>query len=232
MNWVLILVLLILLYNIMRGYRKGFLRIVYAMVSWIVVLLFVMWSKPYINSFLLEHTALYEKIEAHCEEKVRENAEKKAEEGMSNQNSELARLGINLPDAAINNIIEKASGATTDFLESSGVYTELAKALANFVVEGIAFFIALIGAGIVVHIISGILGIVSQIPILKGVNRFCGIFAGGIYGLLLVWLAFYIIALCSTSEIGSVMISYIYESDFLKFLYENNIVLTIILYYL
>ena len=32
MNWVLLLVLLILGYNIIRGYRKGFLRIVYSLV--------------------------------------------------------------------------------------------------------------------------------------------------------------------------------------------------------
>lgn len=38
MNWVLLLVLLILGYNIIRGYRKGFLRIVYSLVSWVIVL--------------------------------------------------------------------------------------------------------------------------------------------------------------------------------------------------
>lgn len=41
MNWVLLLVLLILGYNIIRGYRKGFLRIVYSLVSWVIVLTFV-----------------------------------------------------------------------------------------------------------------------------------------------------------------------------------------------
>ena len=47
MNWVLLLVLLILGYNIIRGYRKGFLRIVYSLVSWVIVLTFVTVATPY-----------------------------------------------------------------------------------------------------------------------------------------------------------------------------------------
>ena len=62
MNWVLLLVLLILGYNIIRGYRKGFLRIVYSLVSWVIVLTFVTVATPYINTYLMEHTTLYEKI--------------------------------------------------------------------------------------------------------------------------------------------------------------------------
>lgn len=236
MNWVLILVLLIVLYNILRGYRKGFLRIMYSLVSWIVMLIFVIWSKPYINDFLLEHTRLYEKVEIHCEEFVRENAEKRAEEGLTEQNyemlEELEGLGIRLPAALVDSLIEKTVGTADELLESTGAYTQIAGAMAGLAVEGIACLIALIGAGIVVSIISQILGIVSQIPILKGANRFAGLFAGGLYGLVLVWIAFSIVALCSASEFGSVMVSYIYESSLLKFLYENNLVLTVILHYL
>ena len=53
MNWVLLLVLLILGYNIIRGYRKGFLRIVYSLVSWVIVLTFVTVATPYINTYLM-----------------------------------------------------------------------------------------------------------------------------------------------------------------------------------
>ena len=58
MNWVLLLVLLILGYNIIRGYRKGFLRIVYSLVSWVIVLTFVTVTTPYINTYLMEYTTL------------------------------------------------------------------------------------------------------------------------------------------------------------------------------
>ena len=101
--------------------------------------------------------------------------------------------------------------------------------MTGFVIQGVAFFISMIVVWIVVHLISQLLGIVSRIPILKGINRFLGLFAGGIYGLILVWIAFYIVALTSTSGSGRVLVSYIYDSAFLKMLYENNPVLAFLL---
>lgn len=231
MNWVLILVLLTLAFSVIEGYRKGFLRIVYSLVSWIIVLVFVAWAAPHIDHFLLENTSIYESVEAHCEEAVRQSAKERTQTEMEGKESELSELGVKVPDSVINGILEKTSGAADEFLEESGVYEQIAQGLAGFVMEGISFVTALIFAWILVHIISQVLGIVSHIPIIKGINRLLGLFAGGIKGLLLVWLGFYIIALCSTGETGSTLVSYIHDNQFLTFLYENNLVLTMILKY-
>ena len=108
----------------------------------------------------------------------------------------------------------------------------MAKGVAGFIVEGISFFIALVIARIIVHLISRFLGVVSRIPVIRGINKTLGIFAGAIYGLILVWIAFYLVALGSTSELGGMIISYIYQNPLLTFLYENNFVITIIMQYL
>ena len=157
------------------------------------------------------------------------DAAEKLETETEGQKEEFTNLGLSLPDSVMEGILEKTSGAADTFLEESGIYTQLAEGLANFVIEGISFMGALILAWLLLHIISELLGIVSHIPILKGINRFLGIFAGAIQGFLFVWIAFYVIALCSTGEIGKGLVSYIYESSFLTFLYENNLVLAVIL---
>ena len=195
MNWVLLLVLLILGYNIIRGYRKGFLRIVYSLVSWVIVLTFVTVATPYINTYLMEHPPLYEKI-------------------------------------VENDIFEKTGNMAGEIIEQSGLYDEIAKQIAEFVVEGIAFLIALVAAWTIVHVIARALRIVSRIPVLSGVNRTLGVFAGGIYGLILVWIGFYMIAVTSTSEMGSALVACIYQSRLLKYLYENNVILTLIMNFL
>ena len=112
-------------------------------------------------------------------------------------------------------------------LAETGVYAGIAQSLAGFIVQGIAFVTVLILSWILVHVISALLGIVSHIPILKGVNRFTGMLAGLMQGLLIVWIAFYIVALCSAGETGRVIVSYINQSAFLKELYENNILLSL-----
>ncbi|MFR4353037.1 MAG: CvpA family protein [Roseburia sp.] len=229
MNWVLIIVLLVLAISVWRGYHRGFLRIVYSLVSWLIVLAVVTWSTPHINRFLLENTSIHEKVAAHYEEAVRLSMQEQTQEKLTGGQEQVTNLGMQLPQSVMEGILNKTSGMADEFLEESGIYTEIADGIAGFVVQGIAFFIGLIAAWILVQILSQLLGIVSHIPILKGINRFLGLFAGGIYGVLLVWVGFYIIAVCSTGEIGSQLVTYINESRFLTFMYENNLVLALLL---
>ena len=235
MNWVLLLVLLILGYNIIRGYRKGFLRIVYSLVSWVIVLTFVTVTTPYINTYLMEYTTLYEQIEKQCSEQIKKSVEEKQKSVQSENsldNQELSQFGIMLPDSVVNDIFDKTGNVAGEIMAQSGLYDEIAKQIAEFVVEGIAFLIALVAAWTIVHVIARMLRIVSRIPVLSGVNRTLGVFAGGIYGVILVWIGFYSVAVTSTSELGGMLVTYIYQSNLLKYLYENNAILTIVMNFL
>ena len=231
MNWVLIIVLAIIAGCALFGYVKGLLRMAYSLVAWIIVLAFVSWATPHINLYLLENTTIYEKVQSHCEETVRQSANERLESEQSEKEGELSGLGMRVPDSVIEGVLNKSTGATEAFLEESGVYTKLAEGLTNFVVEGISFLAALVLAWILVHIISTLIGIASNIPVVKGANRVAGLIVGIVYGFLLVWLGLYGVALASAGETGQVVVSYIYESEFLTFLYENNLVLTLILKY-
>ena len=226
MNWVLMLVLLVLVCCAIYGYTKGFLRIVFSLVAWVIVLVFVSWATPHVSQWIQENTTIYEKIEAACEESVRRAAQGKMEEGAVEQYGEAGELGLDLPESVMAQIVSGASGVADTVLAETGVYAGIAQSLAGFIVQGIAFVTVLILSWILVHVISALLGIVSHIPILKGVNRFTGMLAG-LQGLLIVWIAFYIVALCSAGETGRVIVSYINQSAFLKELYENNILLSL-----
>lgn len=225
MNWVLMLVLLVLACCAIYGYTKGFLRIVFSLVAWVIVLVFVSWATPHVSQWIQENTTIYEKIESACEESVRRAAQGKMEEGAAEQYGGTGELG--LPESVMAQIVSGASGAANTVLAETGVYAGIAQSLAGFIVQGIAFVTVLILSWILVHVISALLGIVSHIPILKGVNRFTGMLAGLMEGLLIVWIAFYIVALCSTGETGRVIVSNINQSAFLKELYENNILLSL-----
>lgn len=229
MNWVLIIVLTVLGLGMFYGYRMGLLRMIYSMAAWILVLVFVSWATPHVTDFLLNETALYDKIHARCMESVRQTANEQTEKELGGRETEMEALGLKLPDSVIENILNKTADAADGFLETGGIYTQIADEMAGFVIQGLAFFISMLAAWIAVHLISQLLGIVSRIPVLKGINRFFGLFAGGIYGLILVWIAFYIVALCSTGGTGRVLLSYIYDSTFLRMLYENNPILAVVL---
>ena len=237
MNFLLIIVIAILAACIFGGYKKGFLRIVYSLVAWILVMAFVYISTPFIKGFIIEKTGIDEKIETYCEDAVRNPIEKQVENGAADvventastlEEAGIAELGINLPENVIADIIAQTSGVANNFLEESGTYAAVSQGMTDFILQGMSFFIAFITGGLLSIIISCALGIVSKIPILSGANRTLGLFAGALEGLLVVWTAFYFIAICSASETGATLVSYIYDNVFLTFLYENNLVLTLI----
>ena len=58
MNWLLIAVILVIAWKMVSGYRKGFLRVAYSLVEWILVFVFVTWASPYVADFLTNHTGL------------------------------------------------------------------------------------------------------------------------------------------------------------------------------
>lgn len=231
MNWVLIMVLLILAVSAIIGYSKGLLRIAYSLAAWVIVLMFVAWATPHINRFLAENTMMDEKLTVYCEETMRDLSEEQMQETQSEKEAELAGLGVQLPGSALEVILQKTEDAAGELLEESGAYSKMAEGMAGFLMNGISFLIALVTIWVLVQLLSQIIGIASKIPVIKGVNRFLGLFAGGLYGLTIVWLGFYMAALGSTGQIGSAIVSYIYESPFLTYLYENNLVLTLILKY-
>ena len=233
MNWVLILVLTTMAIGMASGWRRGFLRMVFSLVSWVIILAFVSWSAPYAKDYLMTRTSLYETIQRQCEETINRAAAGEGEiaaiEGRQNAGAEFARLGIVLPEAVATDILESITGAAYDFLEETSIYEEISKRVAYFIVEGIAYLVALTGAWIIVHLISQVLGLVSHIPVVNGLNRFLGIFAGGLYGLVLVWIAFYIVAVCSAGGPGAAVIAAIHGNPLLTFLYERNPLLLLFL---
>ena len=60
MNWLLIIIVLLLALCVVNGYRKGFLRMMYSMVSWVIMFALVTWATPYINTFLRNNTSIYQ----------------------------------------------------------------------------------------------------------------------------------------------------------------------------
>ena len=129
--------------------------------------------------------------------------------------------GISLPEKVTAYLTDSGEAA----VESSGIYQTLGGRAADLILAGASFLIALILAIIIIKLIDKGLGIVDHIPILKGINRTLGLFAGAVEGYILVSLFFLFVALIAGTELGGILTSYINQSRFLSFLYYQNIIL-------
>ena len=241
MNWLLIIVILVLAGNIVWGFSKGFLRVIYSMLAWIAILVFVTWATPYVANVLTEKTNIDNRIETNLDEKLHElvigdtNGQKEDREpdtqnpGQGKKN--YRDLQMKLPDAVTNKLFD-TNKIADQILEGSGAYDVVAGRATDLVMRVISFVLVLLIAVISFHLLSVVLKVVEKLPLIGGINRLLGLFAGLLKGILIIWLAFAIIAMAGTTDIGIALISYIYESPLLIWAYENNFVLTLLMTFL
>ena len=233
MNWVLILVIAILAGYNLTGYAKGFLKIVYSLISWVVILVFVTVATPYIHDYLKNDTDIYNKVVAYCEEAIREKAEQEMQENGNDmsaltENELFAAIAEKLPADLLENLKAHADELTGDLVEEYGLYDKTAVAMADLFLKGISTVIAMIAGAIVSALISAVLGFVGKLPLIGFANRVLGLGAGAANGLLIVWLAFYLVAVLCTTQLGGEVITHINANEFLTYLYENNLILSVL----
>lgn len=241
MNWLLIIVILVLAGNIVWGFSRGFLRVIYSMLAWIAILVFVTWATPYVANVLTEKTNIDNRIETNLDEKLHElvigdtNGQKEDREpdaqnpGQGKKN--YRDLQMKLPDAVTNKLFD-TNKIADQILEGSGAYDVVAGRATDLVMRVISFVLVLLITVISFHLLSVVLKVVEKLPLIGGINRLLGLFAGLVKGILIIWLAFAIIAMAGTTDIGIALISYIYESPLLIWAYENNFVLTLLMTFL
>jgi len=241
MNWLLIIVILVLAGNIVWGFSRGFLRVIYSMLAWIAILIFVTWATPYVANVLTEKTNIDNRIESNLDEKLHElvigdtNGQKEDREpdaqnpGQGKKN--YRDLQMKLPDAVTNKLFD-TNKIADQILEGSGAYDVVAGRATDLVMRVISFVLVLLITVISFHLLSVVLKVVEKLPLIGGINRLLGLFAGLVKGILIIWLAFAIIAMAGTTDIGIALISYIYESPLLIWAYENNFVLTLLMTFL
>lgn len=233
MNWVLILVIAILAGYTLTGYAKGFLKIVYSLVSWVVILGFVIFATPHIQDYLRNNTDIYNKVVAYCEEAISESVEQEMTESGGDMsaltdNELFAAIAEKLPEDLLENLKEQADEMTGEIIENYGLYDKAAVALADLLLQGVSTLVAMIAGAIVSALLSAVLGFIAKLPLIGFANRILGLAAGAANGLLVVWIAFYLVAVLCATELGSTIITHIYANEFLTYLYENNLVLSIL----
>lgn len=69
------------------------------------------------------------------------------------------------------------------------------------------------------------LDVIASLPVLRGINQVLGLALGFFQGLIIVWIAFLIITIFSSSDIGKQLMKMISESPVLSRLYDTNLLL-------
>ncbi|MCR5667322.1 MAG: CvpA family protein [Eubacterium sp.] len=227
MNWIFIIVVLFLLFHLIRGVRRGGVRVLFGMIGLIIVLAFAIFAAPHVNTFLTEHTSIYDAVAEKCEEKIKEKSEEKIEEQTESVTGLLENTGITLSQDEQTTLQTSGTDAASSVLEESGVYSTAAQSLANVIVMVISFIICLIIGAIIIGIIQHFLQRLMELPGLRTINKVMGAILGVVKGLIVVWIVFYLVSLTEIVNENGTIVTMIQDNAFLNLLYENNILVTI-----
>ena len=199
------------------GYKKGLTKCVIKILSFVIALViaFVLF-KP-VSNFVINNTTLDDNIRNSIVELVQDDV---SETGEVKEES-------NLPQAMVNYINEEITNTVEQTKET--VVNTVADKIAIIAVNVCVALGLFIIARIALMFVSAISSLVTDLPIIKQVDKTGGIIYGLIEALLILFIIFAIISFISPMIEGSGLITAINKSILGSVLYNNNLLLNIIL---
>ena len=225
MNAVCIVIGLVFLINVILGWARGFFRVLISVATAIAGILLGLYFAPYISSYLKENTDTDDKLAVYIEQKL-EFSDKSEDKSKGVQVEIIEELP--LPDVMKANILNNNNTETYDVLKATGVYDYISKSVAVVILNGAVFLVLALMCIVVFKFMSLLIKGITSIPIIKSIDRIGGGVLGGLHGILMIWVFFLTLSITSTFSVSQIIIKQACESDILKLLYENNILLDIV----
>lgn len=227
MNWLLILVIGLLAGNAFWGYKKGLLRVAFSLVSWALVLGICYFVTPPVVDMVMEKTDVVEIVQEQITEKINAAFDESAYAELE------AAIPEELKKALLENADKLPQGSDLTNLGSQAIKelfssTKIIYTALFFIISVV---IALI-ARIAVQVVDIILGIASKLPLIGPVDKILGTALGAAKGLVWCWLVLAIVAMLALTGTNTEYIAMVQQSEFLTELYDNNIIVNMILQYM
>ena len=214
MNYLLIAVLVLLVWNLFQGYTKGFMKTVFALVSWVIVLMACNIATPMVTDFLMEETEIAVTITQALEEKINEMI---AESGV-------LQMEENIPDELQAALLGEAGGFE-EILNSGGEMIVNSTSIVYTLVWIVAVILVIVVTRVALMLIDFVLGIAAKLPIIGSLDKVLGVLFGGAKGLLVCWLLLAVVGVLSITGANADLAAYITQSQFLTWMQDNNFIL-------
>ena len=224
MNWLFWVVAAFLVYHVVDGLRRGFIKKSVSAVSLIITLVLVTYLTPQITTFIQDYTSLHESLKEKCSGiflNNEYNQDVKTDQVMMIEN-------MDLPENIKEMLLENNNKEAYDVLEVSRFHEYVGAYLANMIINALAYLLSFVIIWTLLRAILLALDVVAKLPLLRGINQLAGGLLGLVIGIVLVWIAFLLVTILCNGELGRAFFRLISENPFLLFLYSQNVILKIV----
>lgn len=226
-NWVVIAAIIIFLVFVIIGYIRGFMRSVLSMLSFVIAITFVSIISPAVNSFVENNTSFYDDAAAKVEDII--DLEWMADVALSSEQQVTAIDALSVPDSLKNMLKENNTESVYTQLGVTDFYHYICYSIGGMIVKALVFLFLVVFCILALKLLSLALDIVSRLPVIHGLNKAAGALLGALEGLLALWFIGLLLMGLSNNSWAQQIIALINESTPLSFLYNNNVLLFLIL---
>lgn len=224
MNWLLLIVIVYMILSIISGYRKGLIRTVCSVLAMMIALIIASVCSPMVSRALESNKGIY----GYVDEKVSDvlNIDSKIS-GVTEQAKYINSL--RLPESIKEQLKVNNNSEVKNELKVSEFSDYVTGFITCLILNAISYIVVFIVALLLIGVVINVLDLISKLPVLNAVNKMGGAIAGAAKSLVVIWVFFVLITVFSGSDFGQTMFKMINDSTWLSFLYNNNILMNVIL---
>lgn len=221
MNWLTLVVLGAIVVFAVFSYRKGFADMILTLLAVVVAVLLTWFTASAVKTVIVEKTSVKDKIADKIETLMTKDGTE--EEGEPDVEDKLDVL--NLPDFLKKMIVSHVEGAEAK--ADRKIHTAAEK-VADLVLTAAVYLTLFIINWIIVRALFHLLEKVMKLPGLKQLDGLAGMAVGLVEILVILDLFFLFVTAIAATELGTNLMGQITDSKILSFLYEKNILLSLL----
>ena len=226
-NWLTIAVIIILLLELLIGWKKALMRMVFSFAISIVTFVIILVTGPYVEQYIKENTSIYETMEASISVFVQENLQQNISE-MTQTQEESVVAQLPLPEFIQNILTKDNTVEQYTANQVNGLSDSISHGLTDIAFRVLIYVAMFIVISIVLRIGLFILDSITKLPGIHLVNAIGGAVFGLVNALIFIWILCMIVTALASTEFGINTLGMIKESPFLSFIYNNNLLLQLI----
>jgi Colicin V production protein. len=226
-NWLLILVLLILGGYALYGRHKGFIKTVFSLFSIIAALIITVWISPIVSKQVQQNDQIMGFITTKVEKVLKTSSTEKTK--VNNKSNQVSYINtLPFPKAVKMALIENNNSDIYEAMAVNSFKEYVSSSIARIIVNAGAFIFVMLIVLILLSILCEALNIISKLPLINGLNKTAGLFAGVLQGFVIIWIGCIVITMLGSTKFGQSIFETINKNTFLSLIYNNNLFLKFI----
>ena len=221
-TWAGIAAIGVLLFTGYTGYRRGFIKEIVSFFFVFLALALAWTINPYVNTFLMEKTSLYDKIQESCRE-FSGSQDVTEGNGMDEETEDSLISQLPLPKILQKNLTVNNTEEVYQYLAVDTFGDYISEYLARAIINGLSYLIAYALANLVLRVVLLILDMIAGLPLISGANRLTGGVVGVAKGIVFIWIALLLLTILCSSDIGKRGLELVEKDSVLQTLYKHDV---------